>query len=263
MELGLSGKVAIVTGSSQGIGKEIAYCLAKEGVKLTICSRNKKILKDTAKEIKIALGTDILPLQINLENKKDIKNMIYKTINKFDSIDILVNNTGGPPSKLFSETTEKEWLESVNQLLNSTINCCYEVIPYMKKQRWGRIINMTSVAAKQPIERLIFSNTIRAGILGFSKTLSNELGKYNILINSVCPGWTLTKRILELAESKAKKNNKNSKDIIKDWEKNIPLRRLAHPEEIANLVVFLSSEKASYITGTSIQVDGGFVKSII
>jgi 3-oxoacyl-[acyl-carrier protein] reductase len=263
MDLGISNRVAIVTGSSQGIGKEIAYRLAKEGVNLTICSRNKKTLMKTAKDIKKATGVIINPIQTNLENKDEIKNMVTKTIEIFGAVDILINNTGGPSPNLFLETKEKDWIDAVNQLLISTINCCYQIIPLMKKQKWGRIINMTSIAAKQPIERLILSNAIRAGILGFTKTLSNELAEDNVLINAICPGWTFTKRVKELAISKAEKYNQDYKEIIADWEKNIPLRRLAQPEEIANLVVFLSSEKASYITGTTIQVDGGYVKSII
>lgn len=263
MDLGLKDKVAIVTGSSQGIGKAIAYGLAKEGTKITICARNEDTLKVAAKEIESSTGTEVLPLRTNLSEKEDIRSMVNTTIKKFGKVDILVNNTGGPPSMLFIETSDKDWYETVNSLLMSVVNCCMEVIPHMKRNRWGRIINMTSFAAKQPAERLVLSNAIRAGVLGLTKTLANELAEYNILVNAVCPGWTLTGRVRKLAMSMAEKTGKTAEAVITEWASSIPLKRMAQPEEIANLVVFLTSEKASYITGSVVQVDGGFIKSLI
>lgn len=263
LDLGLENRVAIVTGSSQGIGKAIAYGLAREGAKVTICARNEDTLKKTAEEIRSLTKAEVLPVKVDLSKKEFIKNMVGVTVQKFGKVDILVNNTGGPPSALFMETSEEDWREAVNSLLMSVVNCCMEVIPHMKRNRWGRIINMTSFAAKQPAERLILSNAIRAGVLGLTKTLANELADYGILVNAVCPGWTLTDRVEELAKSAAEKMNKSPEAVIAEWANNIPLKRLAKPEEIANLVVFLSSEKASYITGAVIQVDGGFIKSLI
>jgi 3-oxoacyl-[acyl-carrier protein] reductase len=263
MDLGLKDRVAIVTGSSRGIGKAIAYGLAKEGAKITICARNEDLVKKAAKEIEYLVKTEVLPVKVDLSKKEDIKDMVKATVRKFGRVDILVNNTGGPPSVLFTETSEKNWSEAVNLLLMSVVNCCMEVIPYMKENRWGRIINMTSFAAKQPAERLVLSNTIRAGVLGLTKTLANELAEYGILVNSVCPGWTFTERVMELARSIAEKTGKTSNNVISEWANSIPLRRLAQPEEIANMVVFLASERASYVTGAVIQVDGGFIKSLI
>ncbi len=263
MDLGLKNRVAIVTGSSRGIGKAIAYGLAKEGTKITICARNEDLVRKTAKEIEYLTRTEVLPVKVDLSKKEDIKDMVKATMQKFGRIDILVNNTGGPPSALFTETSEKDWIEAVNLLLMSVVNCCMEVIPYMKENKWGRIINMTSFAAKQPAERLILSNAIRAGVLGLTKTLANELAEYGILVNSVCPGWTLTERVMELARSIAEKTGKTSNNVIFEWASSIPLKRLAQPEEIANMVVFLASERASYITGAVIQVDGGLIKSLI
>jgi len=263
LDLGLKNRVAIVTGSSQGIGKAIAHGLAKEGAKVTICARNEELLRKTASEIESSTGTQVLPVRANLMSKEDIRVMVEKTVETFGSVDILVNNTGGPRSALFLETSDNDWRDAVNSLLMSVINCCREVIPNMKKQKWGRIVNMTSFAAKQPAERLILSNAVRAGVLGLTKTLSNELAEYGILVNAVCPGWTLTGRVKELAKSIAEKTGKNYEDVIAEWANSIPLRRLAQPEEIANLVVFLASERASYITGAVIQVDGGFIKSLL
>lgn len=263
MDLGLKNRVVIVTGSSQGIGRAIAYGFAKEGAKVVICARNGKTLQTTARELEKSTKTKVLPIQTDLKNKKSIKTLFEKTVETFGNVDILVNNTGGPSPKLFLETTEDDWQNTVDLLLKSVINCCYEVIPYMKKKNWGRIINMTSFAAKQPEERLVLSNAIRAGILGLTKTLSNELAEEGILVNAVCPGWTLTTRLEEIAQSIAEKKRKSYKSVISDWADQIPLKRLAQPEEIANLVVFLTSEKASYITGNVIQVDGGYIKSIL
>jgi 3-oxoacyl-[acyl-carrier protein] reductase len=241
----------------------IAFAFAQEKSNVSICARNEKILKDTASEIKNKTGSNVLAIPIDLTDKKDIEKLIQRTVEEFGTIDVLINNTGGPPPKLFENTTDEQWNIAVQQLLLSTINCCLTVLPYMKKQFWGRIINMTSIAAKQPIHQLILSNTIRSGILGYTKTLSNELAKYGILVNAVCPGYTLTERVEELAKSLSKEENLSYKNIICEWEKNIPLGRLAKPEEIANIVVFLASEKSSYMTGNVIQVDGGYYRGII
>jgi 3-oxoacyl-[acyl-carrier protein] reductase len=263
LDLGLKNRVAIVTGSSQGIGKAIAYGLAKEGANITICARTADTLKTTAKEIESMFGTEVLAFPANLKVKENIQAMVKATANKFRRIDVLVNNTGGPPSALFHETTDKDWQETFDSLLMSVVNCCREVIPYMKAQKWGRIINMTSFAAKQPAERLILSNAIRAGVLGLTKTLSNELAEYGILVNAVCPGWTLTDRVKYLAQSTTEKTGKDYDTIISEWARSTALNRMAQPEEIANLVVFLASEKASYMTGAVVQVDGGVIKSLL
>jgi 3-oxoacyl-[acyl-carrier protein] reductase len=245
------------------MGKAVAYGLAREGAKVAICARTESTLKTVAKEIESAFGTEVLPFPADLKAKANIKAMVKATANKFGRIDILVNNTGGPPSALFSETTDKNWQETFDSLMMSVVNCCREVIPYMKANKWGRIINMTSFAAKQPAERLVLSNAVRAGVLGLTKTLSNELAEYGILVNAICPGWTLTDRVKRLAQSQANKTGQDYEAIINEWTKSIPLNRMAQPEEIANLVVFLASEKASYITGAVMQVDGGAIKSLL
>jgi len=262
MDFGLRGRVAIVTGSSQGIGKAIALGLSEEGVRVSMCARNEKLLNETAREITSATGVEVYAVKTDLTNDDDIRRLVARTAEVFDRIDILVNNTGGPPSAAFLETSESHWRSAVNLLLMSVVTTCLEVIPHMQERQWGRIINMTSFVAKQPAERLVLSNTLRAGIFGLSKTLSNELAQDGILVNAVCPGWTLTKRVEELAKAQAKTTGKTYEEIIKGWESQIPLRRLAQPKEIADLVVFLASERASYITGAVIQVDGGVIKGL-
>ncbi|MCS7132792.1 MAG: SDR family oxidoreductase, partial [Aigarchaeota archaeon] len=181
---------------------------------------------------------------------------------KFGRIDILVNNTGGPPSALFEETSDEMWIEAVNQLLMSVIYCCRSVIPHMKKRGWGRIINIASFVAKQPMRKMALSNVLRSGILGLTKTLADELAEYGILVNAVCPGWTLTKRVEDLAKAESERSGKPVENILEEWAAEIPLKRFAKPEEIAYVVAFLASERANYITGTVIQVDGGLIKSI-
>jgi len=263
LDLGLRNRVAIITGSSRGIGKAIAYGLAEEGAKVTICARNEDELRKVAEEIESSTGSEVLPLRADLRNREDIKSLVKRTVEKSGRVDILVNNTGGPPPSFFLETSQEDWRNAVDSLMMSVIDCCKEAIPHMKEQGWGRIINMTSFAAKQPAERLILSNAIRAGILGLTKTLSNELAEYGILVNAVCPGWTLTRRIEELARSTAEKTDRTYEDVVAEWANTIPLKRLARPEEIANLVVFLASERASYMTGAVIQVDGGYIRSLL
>jgi len=263
MDLGIKGKIAAVSGASRGLGKAIALGLAKEGVNVAICARNKEILEATAEEIKKITNTEILPIVADVSIAKQAKEFIHQTINHFGTIHILVTNAGGPPSAYFLETTVEMWEKTFHLTLMSALNMAWAAIPYMQKERWGRIIAMASISVKQPIERLILSNSLRAAIVGWTKTLADEVAKYNILVNSVCPGYTLTERVKQLAKTQASEKGITTEEIIKLWEKQIPLGRLAKPEEIANLVVFLASEKASYLTGTVIQVDGGYYRGLL
>ncbi len=262
MELGLKDRVAVVTGSSQGIGRAVALELSREGSKVVICARNESALQDTAKDIRSETGNEVLPVRVDLTRSDDVDRLVGTAFAHFGRIDILINNTGGPPSLNFMETSDQHWSNACSLLLMSTINACIAVIPHMMKARWGRIINMTSFAAKQPADRLVLSNVVRAGILGLSKSLSNELALYGILVNAVCPGWTMTRRVEDLAKARADAEGKTSEEIVKSWENQIPMRRIAQPHEIAGLVAFLASERASYITGAAIQVDGGVIKGL-
>jgi len=263
MDLGIKGKVALVAASSKGLGKAIAFALAGEGVNLSIFSRSKDSIELTASEIRRGgFQVDILPSVADVTDKEQIDEVIEATVEKFKGIDILINNAGGPPFGFFEDFESHDWQNALQLNLLSGIYLSRKVVPLMKKQNWGRIINITSVAVKQPIDGLILSNTSRAGLIGFSKTLSNELGEYNILVNNICPGRIYTDRIKTLAEKRAVQLGIKYEKAIEEMEKDIPLGRIGTPEELAALACFLASDKASYITGTTIQVDGGLLRGL-
>nr|NIP29096.1 SDR family oxidoreductase [Candidatus Dadabacteria bacterium]NIQ13000.1 SDR family oxidoreductase [Candidatus Dadabacteria bacterium] len=243
-------------------GKACAEELAAEGCNLTIFSRNLRNIKKTAQEIENKYKNKVLYLKADTTSLKDLKKVVKKTVDEFESIHILVNNSGGPPFGYFEDFNTKDWQMALELNLLSIINLTKEVLPYMKEQNWGRIVNITSVAVKQPIEGLILSNTVRTAVLGLTKTLSNEYAKYNVLFNNVCPGRIMTDRIVELANKRAKLSKKSYNRVIKDMEIDIPVGRIGKPSELSAMVVFLSSEKASYITGNTIQIDGGLVKNL-
>ncbi len=265
MDLGLNGKVAVILASSKGLGLACAKGFYEEGASVAICSRSKENLlkaKEIIKDVKIGDSQQkILNLVVNLTDEDQIKAMIDIVIKEFGTIDILVHNAGGPPSAPISQISMEQWEESISLNLKSIIIVCKAVIPIMQSQQFGRIIAITSVSIKQPLNNLVLSNTTRLGVLGFAKTLANEYAKDNILVNVVCPGPTLTDRMKELIKTEMLDTGRSEQEIMKKWIDDIPLGRLGDPEELANLVVFLGSQKASYITGTAIQVDGGFVKS--
>lgn len=265
MNLGLKNKVALVLASSKGLGFACANGLYEEGSNVVICSRSEENLKIAKEEIEvsgsIASNNKVFPIVADLMYEDQIKSLVEKTLKEFGKIDILVHNAGGPPSGPIDKITKEEWSNSIDLNLRSFIRISELIIPVMKKQKGGRIIAITSVSVKQPLNNLVLSNTTRLGVVGFAKTLANEYGQYNILVNVVCPGPTLTDRMKELINATVKDTGKTYEEVEKTWVNPIPLGRLGKPEELANLVVFLASERAGYITGTVIQVDGGFVKS--
>ncbi|MFX0145185.1 MAG: SDR family oxidoreductase [Candidatus Hodarchaeota archaeon] len=265
MNLSLEDKVALVLASSKGLGLACACGFYEEGANVVICSRSEKNLnlaKDKILKLKSKSSKNkVITIVADLMHEDDIKNLVNKTLNEFGKIDILVHNAGGPPSGPLNKITNEEWKDSIDLNLLSLVRITDLIIPIMKKQNSGRIIAITSVSVKQPLDNLVLSNTTRLGVVGFIKTLANEYGSYNILANVVCPGPTLTDRMKELINKTVQDTGKSYEEVEKTWIDPIPLGRLGKPEELANLVVFLASEKASYITGTVIQVDGGFVKS--
>jgi 3-oxoacyl-[acyl-carrier protein] reductase len=263
MDLGLKNKVALVAASSKGLGKAIARGFAEEGVNLVMCARGEDTLKKATKEIETATGANVLAMAIDVTQQDQVKRLVDQAIARFGRIDILINNAGGPPAGMFLDHSPEVWEKSFQLTFLSTVYMCHAVIPFMQKQRWGRIITITSVSVKQPVDGLVTSNAIRAGVTGLTKTMATELAKDNILINNVCPGYIRTDRFLEVMESRAKKQGISVDEVIASLEKTIPQGRVGEPHEFANMVVFLASERANYITGTSIQIDGGVVKSLL
>jgi len=262
MDLGIKNKTVLVTASSTGIGKAVVQAFAEEGCKVAICSRTKEKLIETSREIKSKYNVEPFWGVCDLNNSKDIDNFYDAVINQFGKVDILVNNCGGPVPGFFRDLSEEDWNYAFKQVLMSVVRFSNLVLPSMVEQEWGRIINITSVAVKQPVHNLMLSNSLRAGVTGFAKSLSNEFGNKNITVNNVAPGYTLTHRLYELAVHRAKELRKSHEEILVEMAKDVPANRLGGPEEIASLVVFLASQKASYITGTTIQVDGGTTKAI-
>ncbi len=242
MDLGLKNRVAVVAGASAGLGKAVAQGLAAEGAKVAICSRSEKRLQAAADEI----GGDVFFQAVDVTREDQVHAFIQAVVERFGRVDICVTNAGGPPAKEFAATTIEEWHEAVDLNFLSTLHFAREVLPLMKEQRWGRLITITSVAVLQPVDRLVLSNSVRGAVRGLAKTLANEYGPYNVLVNNVCPGFTGTERLKEFAGN------------IPTGQ--IPLGRIATPQEFANVVVFLASERASYVTGTSIAIDGGLFK---
>ena len=262
MDLGIKGKTALITASSSGIGKAVAEAFAEEGCRLAICSRTKEKLIETSREIKAKYNIEPFWGVCDLNNSKDIDNFYDAVTKQFGKVDILVNNCGGPIPGFFRDLTEEDWNDAFKQVLMSEVRFSNLVLPSMIEQEWGRIINITSIAVKQPVHNLMLSNSLRAGVTGFAKSLSNEFSCKNITVNNVAPGYTLTHRLYELAVNRAKTSGKSHEEILVEMAKDVPANRLGGPEEIASLVVFLASQKASYITGTTIQVDGGTTKAI-
>ncbi|MCX8056883.1 MAG: SDR family oxidoreductase [Ignavibacteria bacterium] len=262
MELGLKGKNALVTASTKGIGKACAEALASEGCNVMICSRTVADLIQVAHDLSQSYGTNIQWFQCDLKNLNDIEELVKETYQAFGSIDIVVNNCGGPPSNNIFNISENDWNNAYKEILLSVIRITKLVIDKMKENNFGRIINITSVTVKQPIQRLVLSNSLRNAVIGYAKTLSTEVAPFNITVNNVAPGYTLTKRVYDLAVEQARVTGKSHEEILKSYTQDIPMGRLGKPEEIGNLVAFLASEKASYITGQTIFIDGGYIKSI-
>ena len=263
MDLGLKGKVAFIAGGSQGLGKATAMQMSREGARLAICALDDPELPGAVEEIRAATGGEIIGIPADLTDADQARNFVRKGIEHYGTVDILVNNAGGPPSKTFLEIDDDLWMLGVRLNLMSTIIMTREAVPAMMEKRWGRIINMTSISVKQPIDGLILSNTVRSGVIGLAKTLSNELASYNITVNNVCPGYTMTERVRSLSVVVAEKEGTTPEAVIKKWESSVPMGRLGTPEEFAALVTFLASEQAGYITGASIQIDGGYYKGIM
>ncbi len=263
MNLNLKNKNAIVCASSQGLGKAAAIDLAKEGVNLAICSRNQEKI-DKAKE-EILLKTDhnvkVIALKADLDSLEDIQIFLQEVEHSLGEVDILVNNTGGPPPSTFEQISDEDWQNAFNSTMMSAIRLSRAVVPNMKKKEWGRIINISSVSIKTPVNGLFLSNSLRMGVLGWAKALADELAAHGITVNTVCPGYTRTERVEAILESQSSSSGLSKEEIEKTIADNIPMKRVGEAEDLAGLITFLASEKANYMTGLAVQVDGGSART--
>lgn len=262
MDLGIQNKVAIVAASSRGLGKAIARELALEGARIAICARGEQELMRTQAELQ-SLGATVFAQRLDVTDISAIGPFVAAVARELGDIEILVTNAGGPVAGNFSEVSLHDWEQAYRVTLLSAVVFCREVVPYMKKKRWGRIVNITSVSAKEPLDRLVLSNAFRPAVVGMAKSLANEYASDNITTNNICPGYTRTERLEVLAAKIAERTGKSRDTAFEEWEKQIPMRRIGSPEELAALVAFLCSARASYITGTTIAVDGGFIRSLL
>ena len=262
MDLGLKGKVALAAASSEGIGRAVAEALAAEGADLVICSRRLEPLEKAREELE-KYGGRVVAIPANLTDPAGVKAVVAAAHDAFGRVDVLVTNTGGPPAGPFEEHSPEVWENAVRQNLFSVVNIVREFLPGMRERGWGRIINITSIAVKQPSDNLILSNSIRAAVTGFARTLATETAADGITVNNVMPGFTRTERLTELAEKRAQIKGCEPQDIWDIWHREIPMGRVGETRELASLVAYLASEQASYITAQSIAVDGGWIKSLL
>ena len=263
MDLGLRERVALVTASSRGLGRAVAEELAREGASLVLCARGIDTLRETAASIRDATGVPVLEVEADLSIPADVQRVIDAALGRFSRVDVLVTNAGGPPAGPFESHGMEAWDAAIRQNLMSVVALMRGVLPGMRDRLWGRIINVTSIAVKQPVDQLILSNSVRAAVTGLARTLANEVAAHGITVNNVMPGYTRTQRVEELATTAAARKGTTVSAEKGVWEAQIPMGRLGEPAEFAALVAFLASERASYITGASIAVDGGWIKSLL
>ncbi len=262
MNLGLKDRVALVAASSQGIGRATAEAFAAEGCRVALCARNREILQSAAEKIRKQYGVEVLAEAFDVTDAAAVGRFVSTVAGKFGGVDICVTNAGGPPAKGFLAATLKDWQRALEANFLSTVYFAREVIPHMQRRRWGRIITITSITTKQPVADLVLSNAVRAAVVGLVKSLANEFGKDGILVNNVGPGFTATDRLKELAKSRAAASGKSEQEMFDGWAADAPLRRLGDPREVAETIVWLASERASYITGQTVLVDGGMYKGL-
>jgi 3-oxoacyl-[acyl-carrier protein] reductase len=263
MDLGLQGRVAIVAAASKGLGRAVAEELSREGADVAICARTAADLEKAAERIRSASGRGVFWQALDVSDPAAVSRFVAAVEQRFGRIDICITNTGGPPSKLFMATTQEDWRTWTDQLLMSTVYFAKEVLPRMQKHQWGRFLTITSYSVKQPVEGLLLSNSLRAGVTGMVKTLASEFGAHGITVNNVCPGYTRTDRLDDLAGMMAERTGATTEAVFDGWKKLIPAGRLGKPEEFAAVVAFLVSERASYVNGVSLAVDGGTTRSLL
>jgi len=262
METGLKNRVAIVAASSQGIGRATAEAFAAEGCRVAMCARNAQTLEAAAGQIRTKHRSDVLTQAFDVTEAAAVHEFVNSVVARFGQVDVCVTNAGGPPAKGFLAATVDEWRKAVDANFLSTVYFCREVIPHMQRRRWGRIITLTSISTKQPVSDLVLSNAVRAAVVGLVKSLANEFGKDGILVNNVGPGYTATDRLKGLARVRAAASGKSEQEIYDAWGAEAALKRIGQPNEVAEAIVWLASERASYITGQTMLVDGGSYKGL-
>jgi 3-oxoacyl-[acyl-carrier protein] reductase len=261
MDLGLRDRVAIVAAGSKGLGRAIAGTLAAEGARVVICARGVDALESARQAIADA-GGQCHAVLADVSVPGDAAKVVSEAEATFGPVDIVVTNSGGPKSGRFETLSPDDWDNATRLLLSSAVAFARAVLPGMRARKWGRIINVTSIAAKQPVDGLMLSNSLRAGVVGFARTLANEVAADGITVNNLLPGYTRTERVVDLSNQMATAGGTTPDEIVRRWEADIPMRRLGEPHEFAALAAFLASEKAAYITGQSIAVDGGWIRGL-
>ena len=262
MDLGLKGRGVIVAASSQGIALATAEAFAREGAQVAMCARNESTLREAADKIRTETGAEVYAAALDVTDSVHVQHFVEDVAKRFGRIDVCVTNAGGPPAKNFLSISPDEWRKAVELNFLSVVHLAKAVIPHMQRHRWGRIVTITSVAVKQPVAELIMSNAVRAAVVGLVKSLSNEFGKDGILVNNVAPGYTATERLQELAGVRALAAGTTPDQIYQSWAAEIPLRRLGDPKDIADVILWLGSERAAYVTGQTILADGGIYRGL-
>ena len=249
MNLGLRGKVALVAAASRGLGRAVADELGAEGASLILCARQREPLEQAAAAIRAAAGVEVLAEPADVADPAAVERLVAHGLDRFGRVDVLVTNAGGPPAGSFESLTPEMWDAAVRLTLGSTVALTRAVLPGMKARRWGRIVNITSVAVKQPVDSLMLSNSLRAAVTGFARTLASEVAPFGVTVNNALPGYTRTERVEQLARASAAGGGPSAEAVVRGWEAQIPVGRLGEERELAALVAFLASERASYITG--------------
>ncbi len=262
MTTGLKNRVVLVAASSEGMGRTTAEAFAAEGARLAICSRTESNINRVAADLTDRYGGEVFAQVLDVTHPEAVRRFVDATAARFGRLDVCVTNAGGPPARNFLSTTVDEWRRAFELSVLSVVSLAQAAIPHMQRNRWGRLITITSVSVKQPIPALVYSNAIRAGVVGLVKSLAEEFGGDGILVNNVAPGYTATERLKELADVRALAGSVTREQIFSQWAAGTALGRIADPREIADAIVWLASDSASYITGQTILVDGGSYKGV-
>lgn len=262
MDLGIKGRVALVAASSQGIGLATAEAFAAEGCRIAMCARNDRTLQAAAEKIRRQHAAEVYAEAFDVTDPTSVSRFVAAVASRFGRVDICVTNAGGPPAKGFLAASLEDWKKAIEANFLSTVYFAHEVIPHMQRKKWGRIITITSITTKQPVTDLVLSNAVRAAVVGLVKSLANEFGKDGILVNNVGPGFTATDRLKELAKARSAATGKPEQEFLDAWAADAPVKRLGEPREVAETIVWLASDRASYITGQTVLVDGGMYKGL-